>query len=85
MAFNGRVLKFCSGYLKLPNAQINNWNTDVIQYNLHLWQIIEAMQAVLLAEVQRTMNTLRKTAICREPLAIVENGNGKWQTLPETE
>ncbi|KAM6195951.1 WD repeat-containing protein 72 isoform 2-T2 [Sarcoramphus papa] len=38
-------------------------------------QIIEAMQAVLLAEVQRTMNTLRKTAICREPLAIVENGN----------
>uniref|UniRef100_A0A8B9GL75 WD repeat domain 72 n=2 Tax=Amazona TaxID=12929 RepID=A0A8B9GL75_9PSIT len=48
-------------------------------------KIIEAMQAVLLAEVQRTMNTLRKTAICRETLAIVENGNGKWQTLPETE
>ncbi|XP_009989706.1 PREDICTED: WD repeat-containing protein 72-like, partial [Tauraco erythrolophus] len=38
-------------------------------------KVIEAMQAVLLAEVQRTMNTLRKTAICREPLAIVENGN----------
>nr|XP_009938526.1 PREDICTED: WD repeat-containing protein 72 [Opisthocomus hoazin] len=38
-------------------------------------KIIEAMQAVLLAEVQRTMNTLRKTAICREPLAIVENRN----------
>uniref|UniRef100_A0A672V9B9 WD repeat domain 72 n=1 Tax=Strigops habroptila TaxID=2489341 RepID=A0A672V9B9_STRHB len=40
-------------------------------------KIIEAMQAVLLAEVQRTMNTLRKTTICREPLAMVENGNGK--------
>ncbi|XP_072727342.1 WD repeat-containing protein 72 isoform X2 [Ciconia boyciana] len=38
-------------------------------------KITEAMQAVLLAEVQRTTNTLRKTAICREPLAIVENGN----------
>ncbi|XP_054243982.1 WD repeat-containing protein 72 [Indicator indicator] len=38
-------------------------------------KISEAMQAVLLAEVQRTMNTLRKTAIYREPLAIVENGN----------
>uniref|UniRef100_A0A8C6K2X3 WDR72-like alpha-solenoid domain-containing protein n=1 Tax=Melopsittacus undulatus TaxID=13146 RepID=A0A8C6K2X3_MELUD len=38
-------------------------------------KIIEAMQAVLLAEVQRTMNTLRKTAICRESFAIVENGN----------
>ncbi|XP_027323012.1 WD repeat-containing protein 72 isoform X2 [Anas platyrhynchos] len=38
-------------------------------------KIIEAMQAVLLAEVQRTMKTLRKTAVYREPLAIVENGN----------
>ncbi|KAM6308748.1 WD repeat-containing protein 72 [Aegotheles albertisi] len=38
-------------------------------------KVIEAMQAVLLAEVQRTMNTLRQTAIYREPLAIVENGN----------
>ncbi|KFP76299.1 WD repeat-containing protein 72, partial [Acanthisitta chloris] len=38
-------------------------------------KIIEAMQAVLLAEVQRTMNPLRKMTICREPLAIVENGN----------
>ncbi|XP_010128924.1 PREDICTED: WD repeat-containing protein 72-like [Chlamydotis macqueenii] len=33
------------------------------------------MQAVLLTEVQRIMNTLRKTTICREPLAMVENGN----------
>ena len=33
------------------------------------------MQAVLLAEVQRTMIILRKTAVCREPLATVENGN----------
>ncbi|KAM6058324.1 WD repeat-containing protein 72 [Chlamydotis macqueenii] len=38
-------------------------------------KIIEAMQAVLLTEVQRIMNTLRKTTICREPLAMVENGN----------
>ncbi|XP_075620833.1 WD repeat-containing protein 72 isoform X2 [Balearica regulorum gibbericeps] len=38
-------------------------------------KIIEAIQAVLLAEVQRTMNPLRKTTICRESLAIVENGN----------
>uniref|UniRef100_A0A8C7A181 WD repeat domain 72 n=1 Tax=Nothoprocta perdicaria TaxID=30464 RepID=A0A8C7A181_NOTPE len=40
-------------------------------------KIIEAMQAVLLAEVQRTVITLRKTAVCREPLPILENGNGK--------
>nr|XP_013032776.2 WD repeat-containing protein 72 isoform X4 [Anser cygnoides] len=38
-------------------------------------KIIEALQAVLLAEIQRTMKTLRKTAVYREPLAIVENGN----------
>lgn len=40
---------------------------------------------MLMAEVQRTMNTLRMTAICRQPLAIVENGNGKLRTLPKTE
>lgn len=51
---------------------------------MHLWQIIEAMQAVLLAEVQRTVTTLRKTAACREPLAILENGNGKLQTWLKT-
>lgn len=43
------------------------------------------MQAVLLAEVQRTINPLRKTAICSQPLAIVENGNGKFWTLSKTE
>lgn len=40
---------------------------------------------MLLAEVQRTTKTLRKTAVYREPLAIVENGNGKLQTLPKSE
>nr|XP_054498186.1 WD repeat-containing protein 72 [Agelaius phoeniceus] len=43
------------------------WNDQSVK-------IVEAMQAVLLAEVQRTINPLRN-AICREPLAIVENGN----------
>ncbi|XP_057889542.1 WD repeat-containing protein 72 [Melospiza georgiana] len=44
------------------------WNDESVK-------IVEAMQAVLLAEVQRTINPLRKTAICRQPLATVENGN----------
>ncbi|XP_039579524.1 WD repeat-containing protein 72 isoform X2 [Passer montanus] len=44
------------------------WNDQSVK-------IVEAMQAVLLAEVQRTINPLRKTAICREPLARIENGN----------
>uniref|UniRef100_A0A8C3X6J0 WD repeat domain 72 n=1 Tax=Cyanoderma ruficeps TaxID=181631 RepID=A0A8C3X6J0_9PASS len=44
------------------------WNDQSVK-------IIEAMQAVLLAEVQRTVDPLRKTTSCREPLAIVENGN----------
>uniref|UniRef100_A0A8C3NGQ8 WDR72-like alpha-solenoid domain-containing protein n=2 Tax=Thraupidae TaxID=400783 RepID=A0A8C3NGQ8_GEOPR len=54
------------------------WNDQSVK-------IVEAMQAVLLAEVQRTINPLRKTAICREPSAIVENGNGKFWTLSKTE
>lgn len=47
--------------------------------------MIEAMQAVLLAEVQRSVDTFRETAICRGLLAVVENGNGKLQTLPKME
>ncbi|KAM9223944.1 WD repeat-containing protein 72 [Leptosomus discolor] len=38
-------------------------------------KMIEAMQAVLLAEVQRAVTTWRKTAICKEPMTLVENGN----------
>ncbi|XP_010217598.1 PREDICTED: WD repeat-containing protein 72 [Tinamus guttatus] len=38
-------------------------------------KVIEAVQAMLLAEVQRTMKTLKKTAVCREPLPMLENGN----------
>ncbi|RMB94406.1 hypothetical protein DUI87_29217 [Hirundo rustica rustica] len=47
----------------------------ICRWNDQSVKIIEAMQAVLLAEVQRTINSLRKTTSCREPLAIVENGN----------
>ncbi|XP_071424836.1 WD repeat-containing protein 72 isoform X2 [Pithys albifrons albifrons] len=38
-------------------------------------KIPEAMQAVLLAEVQRTINPLRRATLCSESLAMVENGN----------
>uniref|UniRef100_U3KBR7 WD repeat domain 72 n=1 Tax=Ficedula albicollis TaxID=59894 RepID=U3KBR7_FICAL len=51
------------------------WNDQSVK-------IVEAMQAVLLAEVQRTVNPLRKTAICREPLAMAENGNDDMKPHP---
>ncbi|XP_014729453.1 PREDICTED: WD repeat-containing protein 72 isoform X4 [Sturnus vulgaris] len=54
---------------------ISCWNDQSVK-------IVEAMQAVLLAEVQRTINPLRKMAICREPLAIVENGNDDMKPHP---
>ncbi|NXF02226.1 WDR72 protein, partial [Smithornis capensis] len=54
------------------------WSDDSVK-------IIEAMQAVLLAEVQRTVSPLRRMTTCREPLALVENGNGESWTLPEAE
>lgn len=53
--------------------------------NLHPWQIIETIQAVLLAEVQRSMKTLKKTSIISQPVAMVENGNGEMRTLPKIE
>ncbi|KAM6351775.1 WD repeat-containing protein 72 [Alca torda] len=75
---------FPSFYGELPNSKSRYNSLDFESVSLLklicCWsdqsiKIIEAMQAVLLAEVQRTMDTLGKTAICREPLAIVENGN----------
>ncbi|KAM8804407.1 WD repeat-containing protein 72 [Eudromia elegans] len=47
----------------------------ILCWNNQSLKIIEAVQAVLLAEVQRTLKTLRKTAVCREPLPLLENGN----------
>ncbi|XP_025052879.1 WD repeat-containing protein 72 isoform X4 [Alligator sinensis] len=48
-------------------------------------KIIETIQAVLLAEVQRSMKTLKKTSIISQPVAMVENGNGEMSTLPKIE
>ncbi|XP_053934102.1 WD repeat-containing protein 72 isoform X1 [Cuculus canorus] len=73
-----------SFYGELPSSKSRYHSPDFVSVPLLklicCWsdrsiKIFEAMQAVLLAEVQRTMKTLGKTAICREPLAIAENGN----------
>uniref|UniRef100_A0A674KIZ6 WD repeat domain 72 n=1 Tax=Terrapene triunguis TaxID=2587831 RepID=A0A674KIZ6_9SAUR len=47
--------------------------------------IIEVIQAALLAEVQRSMKTLKKTSISNQPVTVVDNGNGEVQTLAKTE
>ncbi|XP_074150648.1 WD repeat-containing protein 72 [Sminthopsis crassicaudata] len=46
-------------------------------------QVIEVIQAVLLAEVQQYMKTLRKISINSPPLSIADNGNGEMKTLPK--
>ncbi|XP_026504333.1 WD repeat-containing protein 72 [Terrapene carolina triunguis] len=48
-------------------------------------KIIEVIQAALLAEVQRSMKTLKKTSISNQPVTVVDNGNGEVQTLAKTE
>ncbi|XP_064244904.1 WD repeat-containing protein 72 isoform X7 [Passer domesticus] len=71
-------------YAELPSNKSRHHSPDfgsisllklICCWNDQSVKIVEAMQAVLLAEVQRTINPLRKTAICREPLARIENGN----------
>ncbi|XP_038003151.1 WD repeat-containing protein 72 isoform X3 [Motacilla alba alba] len=73
-----------NSYAELPSSKSRYHSPDfgsisllklICCWNDQSVKIVEAMQAVLLAEVQRTINPLRKTAICREPFAIVENGN----------
>uniref|UniRef100_A0A8D0GGW4 WD repeat domain 72 n=1 Tax=Sphenodon punctatus TaxID=8508 RepID=A0A8D0GGW4_SPHPU len=48
-------------------------------------EMIEAIQATLLAEMQRSRKTLRKTSINTQPVLMVENGNGEVQNLPQLE
>ncbi|XP_074090747.1 WD repeat-containing protein 72 [Macrotis lagotis] len=48
-------------------------------------QVIEVIQAVLLAEVQQYMKTLRKISINSPPLSIVDNGNGEMESPPKDE
>ncbi|XP_015728514.1 WD repeat-containing protein 72 [Coturnix japonica] len=78
------ISSFPSFYGELPRNKRRHRSSDLGNASLlkliSSWsdqsiKIIEAIQAVLLAEVQRTMTTLRKTEVCREPLAVVENGN----------
>ncbi|XP_072790046.1 WD repeat-containing protein 72 isoform X2 [Taeniopygia guttata] len=78
-------------YAELPSSKSRYHSPDfgsiallklICCWNDQSVKIVEAMQAVLLAEVQRTFNPLRKTAICREPFAIVENGNDDMKQHP---
>uniref|UniRef100_A0A2K6FM50 WD repeat domain 72 n=1 Tax=Propithecus coquereli TaxID=379532 RepID=A0A2K6FM50_PROCO len=49
-------------------------------------QVTEAIQAVLLAEVQQHMKTLRKTPINSQPVSMAKNGNCEMmQNLPKME
>ncbi|XP_071611252.1 WD repeat-containing protein 72 [Heliangelus exortis] len=75
---------FPSFHGELPSSKSRSHSPDIGNVSLmkliSCWsdqsiKVAEAMQAMLLAEVQRTLNTLRQTEICREPLAIVEDGN----------
>lgn len=49
-------------------------------------QVTEAIQAVLLAEVQQHMKTLRKASVNNEPMSVAENGDYEMiQILPKME
>uniref|UniRef100_A0A8C4VW51 WD repeat domain 72 n=1 Tax=Gopherus evgoodei TaxID=1825980 RepID=A0A8C4VW51_9SAUR len=48
-------------------------------------KIIEVIQAALLAEVQRSMKTLKKTSVSNQPMTMIDNGNSEVQTLAKTE
>ncbi|XP_062440016.1 WD repeat-containing protein 72 [Rhea pennata] len=75
---------FPSFYADLPSNKSRSHSPDfetvslmklIFSWSDQSIKIIEAIQAMLLAEVQRIMKTLRKTVVCREPLPILENGN----------
>lgn len=58
---------------------------NIICMETQTWQVTEAIQAVLLAEVQQHMKTLRKIPVNREPGSVTENDYQMMQIRPKTE
>ncbi|XP_041030846.1 WD repeat-containing protein 72-like [Carcharodon carcharias] len=48
-------------------------------------ELLEAIQAMLLSEVQRVFRALRKKPISRQPMIRAQNGNSEPQTVLQTE
>lgn len=70
---------------KTPSIYDNTKNNSLKKRKKTL-QVTEAIQAVLLAEVQQHMKTLRKTPVDSEPVSVAENGDYEMtQILPKTE
>ncbi|MGH0123675.1 UNVERIFIED_CONTAM: hypothetical protein FKN15_028906 [Acipenser sinensis] len=62
--------------------------TESLKKLITSWQqqsveVLEAVQAVLLVEVQRIIKTLRKTSISSQAVTVAVNRNGETQTLPK--
>ncbi|XP_072326775.1 WD repeat-containing protein 72-like isoform X2 [Scyliorhinus torazame] len=65
-------------------------NFDILSNLIASWQVqsvelLEAIQAMLLAEVQRVFRTLRKKPISRQPVIRAQNGSSEAQTILQTE
>ncbi|XP_058397593.1 WD repeat-containing protein 72 isoform X4 [Diceros bicornis minor] len=80
------------GYLRNGKNESHTPEADVSLLKLiSCWrdqsvQVTEAIQAVLLAEVQQHMKTLRKAPINSQPESVTENGNCEMmQILPKME
>ncbi|XP_065727801.1 WD repeat-containing protein 72 [Phocoena phocoena] len=80
------------GYLRNGRSESHLPEADVSLLKLiSCWkdqsvQVTEAIQAVLLAEVQQHMKTLTKTPVDSEPVSVAENGDYEMtQILPKTE
>uniref|UniRef100_A0A8C0CI43 WD repeat domain 72 n=1 Tax=Balaenoptera musculus TaxID=9771 RepID=A0A8C0CI43_BALMU len=80
------------GYLRNGKSESHLPEADVSLLKLiSCWkdqsvQVTEAIQAVLLAEVQQHMKTFRKTPVNSEPVLVAENGDYEMtQILPKME
>uniref|UniRef100_A0A8D1LAX5 WD repeat domain 72 n=1 Tax=Sus scrofa TaxID=9823 RepID=A0A8D1LAX5_PIG len=80
------------GYLRNGKSESHLPEADISLLKLiSCWrdqsvQVTEAIQAVLLAEVQQHMKTLRKASVNNEPMSVAENGDYEMiQILPKME
>ncbi|XP_067827561.1 WD repeat-containing protein 72-like isoform X1 [Heptranchias perlo] len=86
--FSGEVLQNRTFSLSWGLSKEKNFDTLtnlIASWQAQSVELLEAIQAMLLAEVQRVLRALRKKPISNQPVIRTQNGKSEPQTVPQIE
>ncbi|XP_051896243.1 WD repeat-containing protein 72-like [Pristis pectinata] len=76
---------FCLYWSLSKEASYDSLANLITSWQFQSVELLEAIQAMLLAEVQRVLRTLTKKSISSQPVIRIQNGNSEPQTGPQLE